>query len=52
MTFYRDMAKKYGLTLYKSECESVPGAVVYEDDYQTAVKDVSSDGVKTSVITA
>ncbi len=39
MTFYRDMAKKYSLKLYISECDEAPGEVVYEDDYQIAVKE-------------
>ena len=34
MTFYREMAKKYGMQLYMSECEEVPGDVIYEDEYQ------------------
>ena len=38
MTFYREMAKKYGLKLYKSQTEELPGEVIYEDDFQIAVK--------------
>ncbi len=38
MTFYRKMAKKYSLQLYKSECSEVPGEIVYEDEFQVAVK--------------
>ena len=38
MTFYRDMCGKYGVKLYISECETVPGELVYEDAYQIAVK--------------
>ncbi|MBO4925255.1 MAG: hypothetical protein J5472_02140 [Clostridia bacterium] len=38
MTFYRDMAKKYGLRLYLSACGEPPGRIIYEDDYQIAVK--------------
>ena len=37
MTFYRAMAKKYGLALYRSEADRPPGAVLYEDDFQIAV---------------
>ena len=48
MTFYRAMAKKYGLKLYISECEELPGTVIYEDDFQIAVKDQRED-VKISV---
>lgn len=38
MTFYRDMCAKYGVKLYISECEAVPGELIYEDAYQIAVK--------------
>ena len=41
MTFYKDMAKKYGVKLYISECCELPGEVVYEDDFQIAVKNVN-----------
>lgn len=43
MTFYREMAKKYGTQLYKSECNEIPGEVIYEDDFQIAVKNVRDD---------
>lgn len=43
MTFYRAMAAKYGLKLYKSECSEVPGQVIYEDDFQIAVINTKSD---------
>lgn len=43
MTFYRDMAKKYGLKLYMSECDEAPGEIIYEDDFQIAVIDPKSD---------
>lgn len=43
MTFYRAMAAKYGLKLYKSECSEVPGQVIYEDDFQIAVINTRSD---------
>jgi hypothetical protein len=42
MTFYRDMAKKYGLRLYRSVCEEAPGEIIYEDDFQIAVKNPNS----------
>ena len=38
MTFYREMGAKYGVTFYVSESEEIPGEVVYEDDFQIAVK--------------
>ena len=38
MTFYRAMAAKYGLKLYISKCTELPGEVIYEDDFQIAVK--------------
>ena len=37
MTFYRDMAKKYGLKLYRSACDELPGELIYEDAFQIAV---------------
>ena len=37
MTFYRRMACKYGLKLFRSECEELPGEVIYEDAFQIAV---------------
>ena len=43
MTFYRQMAKKYGLKLYISKCEELPGEVIYEDDFQIAVKNQKAD---------
>ena len=43
MTFYRAMAKKYGLKLFMSKCEELPGEVIYEDDFQIAVKNQKSD---------
>lgn len=38
MTFYREMCSKYNVKLYISECEEIPGAVIYEDKFQIAVK--------------
>lgn len=43
MAFYREMASKYGLKLYRSECNELPGELVYEDDYQIAVKKSKMD---------
>lgn len=43
MTFYREMAKKYGTRLYKSVSNEIPGEVIYEDDFQIAVKNVRDD---------
>ena len=37
LTFYRQMCSKYGITLYKSETEEIPGQVIYEDDFQIAI---------------
>ena len=38
MTFYRKMAFKYGVQLYMSECEEIPGEIIYEDDFQIGIK--------------
>lgn len=38
MDFYRRIARKYGLALHRSECDTPPGTVIYEDDFQIAVK--------------
>ena len=43
MTFYRNMAVKYGLQLYLSECTDIPGEIIYEDDFQIAVKNPRND---------
>ena len=37
LTFYREMCSKYGVKLYKTECTTLPGQVIYEDDFQIAV---------------
>ena len=31
------MCAKYGVKLYKTECSTLPGQVIYEDDFQIAV---------------
>lgn len=43
MEFYRAMCKKYGLQLYRSETEVVPGQIIYEDDFQIAVVNIPVD---------
>ena len=43
MNFYRKMAKKYGLKLYMSKCTEVPGEIIYEDDFQIAIKNLRTD---------
>ena len=43
MTFYRDMCSKYGVKLYVSECDVIPGELIYEDDFQIAVKNQPAD---------
>lgn len=43
MTFYRKMAQKYGVPLYMSECDEVPGEIIYEDDFQIAIKNQRTD---------
>lgn len=43
MTFYRAMAAKYGMQLYVSECNELPGEVIYEDEYQIAIKNPKSE---------
>ncbi len=37
MSFYRRMAEKYGKKLFQSECDEVPGKVIYEDEFQVAI---------------
>ena len=48
MEFYRNMASKYGLKLLMTECEEIPGDIIYEDDYQIAVINQKKD-LKTRV---
>ena len=43
MTFYREMCNKYGVKLYISECDEIPGEIVYEDAFQIAVKNQPQD---------
>lgn len=49
LIFYREMAKKYNIELYLSECDFVPGEIIYEDDFQIAVKNCTSAGIKTAI---
>lgn len=48
MSFYRNIAKKYGLKLYISECEEAPGEIIYEDAFQIAVINQKSDAIITT----
>ena len=43
MTFYHERARKYGTQLYMSECAEIPGEIIYEDDYQIAIKNQRTD---------
>jgi hypothetical protein len=43
MDFYRAMANKYGLKLYMSKCTEPPVEVIYEDDFQIAIKNQRVD---------
>ena len=43
MTFYRNMAVKYRVQLYLSECTDIPGEIIYEDTFQIAVKNPRND---------
>lgn len=43
MDFYRAMCKKYGLKLYRSQAYEAPGEIIYEDDFQIAVKLTNND---------
>lgn len=43
MIFYRNMAAKYGVQLYLSECTDIPGEIIYEDNFQIAVKNPRND---------
>ena len=45
MTFYREMCNKYGIKLYVSECDEIPGELIYEDEFQIAVKNQPEDAV-------
>ena len=40
MTFYHKMAQKYGVQLFMSECDEVPGEIIYEDDFRKCLEKV------------
>jgi hypothetical protein len=44
MDFYFKMAKKYSLELFMTETESLPGTLVYEDEFQIGITDSGHDG--------
>ena len=46
MTFYIKMATKYNLVLYKSETEEIPGEIIYEDEFQIAVKNCRNESIR------
>ena len=48
MSFYRRMAQKYGKKLFLSECDGIPGRIIYEDAFQIAVV-VQKEDVKIDV---
>ena len=48
MTFCREMCRKYGVKLYVSECEEIPGELIYEDAFQIAVKNQPEDAAITT----
>ena len=43
MTFYRKMAKMYGVQLFMTECDEAPSEVIYQDDFQIAIKKQRTD---------
>ncbi|MBQ4185552.1 MAG: HAD family hydrolase [Clostridiales bacterium] len=43
MDFYRNMCRKYGVKLYRTECTELPGEVIYEDAFQIAIKNTKED---------
>ena len=46
MNFYIKMARKYNLVLYKSETEEIPGEIIYEDEFQIAVKNYRNENIR------
>lgn len=46
MTFYIKMATKYNLVLYKSETEEIPGEIIYEYEFQIAVKNCRNENIR------
>ncbi len=45
MVFYRKMCKKYGVKLFISKCDEIPGELIYEDEFQIAVKNQPKDAM-------
>ena len=43
MDFYRNMCRKYGVKLYRTECTELLGEVIYEDAFQIAIKNTKED---------
>ena len=43
MGFYREMLAKCGIPVFRSECTEVPGELIYEDDFQIAVRSPRRD---------
>ena len=43
MDFYRAMCRKYGVKLYRSETDEIPGKIIYEDDFQIAITNTRED---------
>ncbi len=43
MDFYRSMCRKYGVRLYRSDTDEIPGEIIYEDDFQIAVINTRED---------
>ena len=43
MDFYRSMCRKYGVRLYRSDTDEIPGEIIYEDDSQIAVTNTRED---------
>ena len=39
------LQEKYGVKLYVSECDEIPGEIIYEDAFQIAVKNQPEDAV-------
>ena len=43
MDFYRSMCRKYGVRLYRSDTDEIPGKIIYEDDFQIAIINTRED---------
>lgn len=44
MGFYFEMANKYDLELFKTTTDSIPGELIYEDEFQIAVINSKHEG--------